>query len=90
MCGMVKPPRVECGPMHCRLPAQAVSEARQHSAVCQVGCSSGRRRSAAGAGITAQYLVDGNIRPILTARVFSGNATRTRRNPRVKTGGARS
>jgi hypothetical protein len=22
MCGLVKPPRVECGPMHCRLPGQ--------------------------------------------------------------------
>jgi hypothetical protein len=33
MCGVVKPLRVECGPMHCRLPSQAISEAHQHSAV---------------------------------------------------------
>jgi hypothetical protein len=37
MCGVVKPLRVECGPMHCRLPGQAISEAHQHSPVCQVG-----------------------------------------------------
>ena len=35
-------------------------------------------------------LIDANIRPILAARVFSGNATRTRHDPRVRTGGARS
>ena len=40
--------------------------------------------------VIARYLIDANIRPILAARVFSGNATRTRHNPRVKTGGARS
>jgi hypothetical protein len=37
MCGVVKPSRVECGPMHCRLPVQTISEAHQHSAACQVG-----------------------------------------------------
>ena len=37
MCGMVKPPRVECGPMHCRLPGQPISEVHEHSAICQVG-----------------------------------------------------
>jgi hypothetical protein len=37
MCGVVKPPRVECGPMQCGLPGQDTSEAHQHSAVCQVG-----------------------------------------------------
>jgi len=31
MYGVVKPLRVECGPMHCRLPGQAISEAHQHS-----------------------------------------------------------
>jgi len=36
MCGAVKPTRVECGSMHCRLPGQAGSEAHQHSAGCQV------------------------------------------------------
>ena len=34
---VVKPLRVECVPMHCRLPGQAISEAHRHSAVCQVG-----------------------------------------------------
>ena len=37
MCGVVKPVRVECGPKHCGLPGQAIGEAHQHSAVCQVG-----------------------------------------------------
>jgi hypothetical protein len=41
MCGVVKPPRLECGPMYCRLPGQAVSEAHQHAAVCQVGARVG-------------------------------------------------
>jgi dihydrofolate reductase len=50
MCGVVKPPRVECGPMHCRLPDQAISETHQHSAVCQVGgrLGAGHRPAARG------------------------------------------
>ena len=41
MRGVVKPLRVECGPMHCRLPGQAISEAHQRSAVRQVGGRAG-------------------------------------------------
>jgi len=40
--------------------------------------------------LSGDPLIDANIRPILAARVFSGNATRTRGDPRVRTGGARS
>jgi len=39
--------------------------------------------------VIGRDLIDANIRPILAARVLSGNATRIRRDPRVKTGGAR-
>ena len=40
--------------------------------------------------LSGDPLMDANIRPILAGRVFFGNATRTRRDPRVKTGRARS
>ena len=36
MCGVVKPLRVECGPMQGRLPGQAISEAHRHLAVCHL------------------------------------------------------
>jgi hypothetical protein len=54
MCGVVKPLRVECGPMHCRLPGQAISEAHQHSAVCQVGGRAGAGHRPPALGINVE------------------------------------
>jgi hypothetical protein len=39
-------------------------------------------------GLSGDPLIDANIRPILAASVFSKNTIRTRRNPRIKPGGA--
>ena len=54
------------------------------------GMTARSRMIAASIAGIARCLIDATIRPILAARVFSGNATRARRDPRVQTGGARS
>ena len=69
-----------------QLPESGHSPALEDSAAQLIDDSGIARRDM----VIGRYLIDANIRPILSARVFSGNATRTHRHLRVKTGGARS
>jgi hypothetical protein len=50
MCGVVKPPRDEGGPMHCGLPDQDTSEAQSALGIMRGWWMSGRRPSAAARG----------------------------------------